>query len=110
MSNVLAETARSLRGLPAQPLPDQSAWERLATDLTPPASEAVPDRLAIADYLARLTPEQQLVLSLRFYDGLSHDEIAVRLGISPANARVRLCRALAAAKAIAGVAPREDRP
>ena len=42
------------------------------------------------------------MLQLRFYDGLSHDEIAVRLGISPGNARVRLCRALNAAKASPG--------
>ena len=109
MANVLSETTRSLRRSPAQESADADAWERLAVDLAPDASEAVLNRLAVVGYLAKLPTDQQEVLQLRFKDGLSHDEIAVRLGISPGNARVRLCRALNAAKAIAGAAPREDR-
>jgi RNA polymerase sigma-70 factor (ECF subfamily) len=110
MDNVLLETARSLGRQPAQPPERAGAWERLAADLTPDAAEAVPDRLAIADYLARLPAEHRQMLQLRFYGGLSHEEIAIRLGISPGNARVRLCRALAAAKALAGVSLGEERP
>jgi RNA polymerase sigma-70 factor (ECF subfamily) len=110
MNKVLSEAARSLGRLPAQAPPDAVAWEQLAADLAPQAAEAVPDRLAAADYLARLPAEHRQVLQLRFYDGLSHEEIAARLGVSPGNARVRLCRALAAAKALAGVSPREERP
>lgn len=110
MNNVLFETIRSLRELPAQAPADPAAWERLATDLAPHAANAVLDRLAAADYLSRLPADQQQMLRLRFYEDLSHREIAARLGISEANARVRLCRALAAAKAIAGTGPEEDRP
>jgi RNA polymerase sigma factor (sigma-70 family) len=110
MNKVLSETARSLCRLPAQALPNPAAWEQLAADLTPQAAEAVPDRLTAADYLARLPADYRQLLQLRFYDDLSHDEIAARLGISPGNARVRLCRALAAAKALAGVSPGEERP
>jgi RNA polymerase sigma-70 factor, ECF subfamily len=110
MTNVLSETTRSLRRFPAQESADAAAWERLADDLAPDAADVVPNRLAVAAYLAKLPPEHREVLQLRFYDGLSHDEIAVRLCISPGNARVRLCRALNAAKAIAGAAPREDQP
>jgi RNA polymerase sigma-70 factor (ECF subfamily) len=110
MNKVLSETARSLCRLPAQALEDSAAWEQLAADFSPQAAEAVPDRLAAADYLARLSAEYREMLQLRFYDDLSHEEIAARLGISPGNARVRLCRALAAAKALAGVSPGEERP
>ena len=109
MTNVLSETARSLRRSPAQESADADEWERLAVDLTPDAADVVLKRLDVASYLAKVPPEHREVLQLRFYDGLSHYEIGVRLGISAGNARVRLCRALNAAKAIAGAAPQEDR-
>ena len=110
MNNVLRETIRSLCKMPAQEPEDKAAWERLAIDLTPSAVESVSERLAAADYLARLTPEQRELLRLRFEEDLSHEEISTRLGISPGNARVRLSRALTALKVIAGVGPEEDRP
>jgi RNA polymerase sigma-70 factor (ECF subfamily) len=102
LNKVLCERVRSLARLPEQEPPDQAAWVRLAADLAPRPADAVPDRLTAADYLARLAAEHREVLRLRFFEGLSHEEIAARLGVSPGNARVRLCRALAAAKAIAG--------
>jgi RNA polymerase sigma-70 factor (ECF subfamily) len=110
MNNVLSETTRSLRRSPAQESADRAAWERLAVDFGPDAPEVVLNRLAVAGYLAKLAPDHQEVLQLRFYEGWNHEQIAARLGISPANARVRLCRALNAAKEIAGITPREDRP
>jgi RNA polymerase sigma-70 factor (ECF subfamily) len=110
MAKVLFEIARSLGRQPAQSPEDSAAWERLAADLRPQAVEAVPDRLAVSEYLARLPVEHRRILELRFLDGLSHNEIATRLGISPVNARVRLSRALAAAKVRAGVSPEEERP
>jgi DNA-directed RNA polymerase specialized sigma24 family protein len=60
--------------------------------------------------LSRLSADQRTVLELRFGEGLEHADIATRLGISSGCARVRVCRALAAAKAVAGVAPGEDGP
>jgi RNA polymerase sigma factor (sigma-70 family) len=110
MNNVLSETTRSLRRAPAQESADAAAWEQLAVDLTSDVADVVPSRLDVAGYMEKLPPEHREVLLLRFYDGLSHDDIANRLGISPGNARVRLCRALNAAKVIAGATPREDRP
>jgi RNA polymerase sigma-70 factor, ECF subfamily len=110
LTNVLSETTQSLHRSPAQESEDAADWERLAVDLAPDAADVVPKLLDVAGYLAKLTPEHREMLQLRFYAGLSHDEIAVRLGISQGNARVRLCRALNAARAIAGAAPREDRP
>jgi RNA polymerase sigma-70 factor (ECF subfamily) len=102
LNKVLCERVRSLIRLPGQAPASRAAWERLAADLATHPADAVPDRLTASDYLAKLPAEHQEVLRLRFYGGLSHEELAARLGISPGNARVRLCRALAAAKAMAG--------
>ena len=110
MNLVLCETIRKVRGLPAQEPDDPAAWEELAVDLTPDAAETVPNRLAADDYLAKLQLDDRQVLALRFFDGLSHDEIASRLGISTGYARVRLCRALIALKAVAGDSLQEDTP
>jgi RNA polymerase sigma factor (sigma-70 family) len=110
MNLVLSEIARSLRRLPAQESVDHAAWEQLARDLTPPAEEAIANRLAVQDYLTQLPAEQQELLRLRYLEGLGCDAIAAHLDISVGNARVRLCRALGAIKAVAGTAPREDRP
>jgi RNA polymerase sigma-70 factor (ECF subfamily) len=110
MVNVLFEATRSLGRLPAQEPVAAAAWEEIAVDFASGAADSVSTRLDVAACLAKLSSEHREVLQLRFKDGLSHDEIAVRLGISPGNARVRLCRALSAAREIAGAAPREDRP
>ena len=110
MNNVLFETARSLRKLPAQEPVDSASWERLAIDLRASGVEDVVDRLTSADYLALLLADQQEILRLRYLEDLSFAEIASRLKISEGNARIRLFRALAAAKAIVGAGPKEDRP
>jgi RNA polymerase sigma factor (sigma-70 family) len=44
--------------------------------------------------LERLSPDQKEVIRLRFYDGLSNDQIAARLGVSNDVVRSRLSRAL----------------
>jgi RNA polymerase sigma factor (sigma-70 family) len=110
MNLVLCETIRKVRGLPVQEPDDSAAWESLAIDLTPDSAETVPTRLAADDYMGKLRPEDRQVLQLRFYDSLSHDEIACRLGISTGYARVRLCRALIALKSIAGASLQEGTP
>jgi RNA polymerase sigma factor (sigma-70 family) len=46
------------------------------------------------DALGRLRPERRTVLVLRYYEQLSHDEIAVVLGCRPATVRSRTRRAL----------------
>lgn len=86
---------------------DPAAWDRLAADLAPPVADA---RLDLPVYLARLAPDQRAILDLRYRDGLDGDALAARLGISPGAARVRLCRALDAARTAAGATPAEDRP
>jgi RNA polymerase sigma-70 factor (ECF subfamily) len=109
MTNVLRETARSNHKLPAQEAADPAVWEQLAVDVASLSTEAEADRLTITEILSRLPAEQQQMVRLRFYDRLSHEEIAARLGITAGNARVRLYRAIAAAQAIAGVGPKEER-
>ena len=41
-----------------------------------------------------LTPDQRIVLTLRFYADLSVDEIAARVGTRPGTVKSRLHRAL----------------
>jgi RNA polymerase sigma factor (sigma-70 family) len=110
MNMVLLEMIRSLRRLPVQMPAEATAWEQFTADLAAHAPEVVLDRLAAKDYLTRLPAEQRELLRLRFYESLSHNEIAARLGISTVTARVRLCRALTELKTIAGAGPGEDRP
>lgn len=110
MNNVLFETVRSQRQMPVQELPDAAQWERLTANLESGSVQSVANRLDVDCYLAQLAAEHKEVLQLRFLDGLGHEEIAARLGISVGNARVRLYRALIAAKIVAGVDAKEDRP
>ena len=106
MNNVLFETMRTIRRQPAQESADSAAWERLAVDLHAARRDTVPSRLDVADCLAKLPSEYREVLQLRFTDGLeSRRDSRSGLGISTGNARVRLCRAINAAKAIAGADP-----
>lgn len=43
---------------------------------------AMLDRVLVDDLLAQLPPREQLIVELRFWDGMSQSEIADRLGIS----------------------------
>jgi RNA polymerase sigma-70 factor (ECF subfamily) len=108
LNKVLLENSQSRPGRQTQ-LPDNpAAWERLAVDLTRAHDDVVADRLDALSYLSRLPVNQRNILELRYRDNLDHSEIAARLGLSPGAARVRLCRALAALKEIAGLGPEED--
>lgn len=51
------------------------------------------ERLARA--FAQLDPEQQAIVLFAHVDGLTHEAIASRLGITPAHSRTKLSRALA---------------
>jgi RNA polymerase sigma-70 factor (ECF subfamily) len=110
MNNVLAETSRALRRSPVQDVGDTAAWNRLVVDLGSDPADIVAGSLDVEVYLTKLPSEHREVLRLRFYEGLSNDGLAARLGISLGNARVRLCRALNAIREIAGASPREKRP
>jgi len=48
----------------------------------------------LADALRRLSPDDRLVVALRYVLGLTSTEIGLAIGLSPAGARTRLARAL----------------
>lgn len=54
------------------------------------------DRLALDEALGQLSPEQRAVLTLKFIEGYSHDEIGEILGINNQASRGRLFRAVRA--------------
>jgi RNA polymerase sigma-70 factor (ECF subfamily) len=56
----------------------------------------------LLDALAGLSAENREIISLRYGSGLSGDEVARHLGISEANVRTRLWRALKRLKAAVG--------
>jgi RNA polymerase sigma-B factor len=58
--------------------------ERLASHIGGPDAslDTVEDRELLAPALARLAPREQLILQLRFAEGLTQSEIAARVGIS----------------------------
>lgn len=101
--------ARAVRRQASQPA-DSAKWELFATDMCAPPADAADASFDIPVYLARLTSDQRDLLDMRYRDGLELDQIAVRLGIRPGAVRVRMCRALAAARDAAGLMPTEDRP
>ncbi len=54
----------------------------------------VPDEVAIERALARLRPDDRIVLALRYYRDMKVDDIAAAMGIRPRAASSRLHRAL----------------
>lgn len=71
--------------------------ERMLRSLTTPSAHA--DRneelLQLERAFARLTDQQQEIIRLIRLDGLDHEKVGRRLGISAANSRTRFSRALA---------------
>jgi RNA polymerase sigma-70 factor, ECF subfamily len=110
LNNVLSEFVRSMRHSPTQQPADVATWESIAVDLAPDAAKYVLEPSEVVECLVKLPQEHREILQLRFYEDLSHEQIAVRLAISPGNARVRLSRALTAVRQLAGEISREVRP
>ena len=92
--NVLADTvrrdqietrARERLGLPLN-LGTEDGFTEVEERLSP--------RLALERQLAALSPGERAALELRVIDELPYDEVATRLDIQPAAARLRVSRAL----------------
>jgi RNA polymerase sigma-70 factor (ECF subfamily) len=79
---------RRLTWLPFTP-DDEERWVAPGADLPTLCAE----REGVRAALNRLTPPQRACLLLRARDGLSIDEVARALGMSPGNVRVTLSRA-----------------
>jgi RNA polymerase sigma-70 factor (sigma-E family) len=65
-------------------------------DPAPDHAELHAERAAVVAELAKLPRKQRAVLVLRFYEGLSDDEVAQVLGCRPSTVRSNASRALAA--------------
>lgn len=94
LNHVLSEQCREVRKQPAQPDADPAVWDALEARL---AGDA-PD---LTDLLDALPADQRHIVSIHHLDGMSHREIADRLGISEAASRVRLARAMNALRQLA---------
>jgi RNA polymerase sigma factor (sigma-70 family) len=62
--------------------------------LAPDAYGPTDDRGLLQPAMARLAPDQRVVVALRFYRDLSIEQIADRLGVRPGTVKSRLHRAL----------------
>jgi RNA polymerase sigma-70 factor (ECF subfamily) len=81
-----------------------SRWRTrdLSSDMQLMASDAyraTHDRSLLWPALARLEPDQRVVVALRFYRDLSVDQIAARLDLRPGTVKSRLHRALRSLRA-----------
>lgn len=65
----------------------------LSDEPGPAPEPALVERLAVEQALTRITPDHRAVLVLRFWEGLSYEEIAGVLQISLSAAKMRLHRA-----------------
>jgi RNA polymerase sigma factor (sigma-70 family) len=83
------------RGLAVQP--DDPAVEAQLSELRCPAEELDRQRrvLRLATVLQELSPKCRAVVALHFWQGLSYEEVAARLGCSPHNVKKYVCQALA---------------
>ncbi len=88
--------ARERLGLPVD-LATEDGYTRVEQRLSP--------RLALARHVEALAPHERDALELRIIQELSYEEIARRLAIRPAAARLRVSRAL---RRLASAVPKEE--
>jgi RNA polymerase sigma factor (sigma-70 family) len=89
-------------------LPDLLLAARGGPD-APPAGPVPEERLALLSGLDRLPRRQRQVLQLVFYVGLTVDEAAETLGVSPGSARVHYGRGKKRLANLLGISGREGR-
>jgi RNA polymerase sigma-70 factor (ECF subfamily) len=95
----------------------QQAARRRTTDIsvqpklaTPDASQAVHDKIQIEQGLARLKPDDRIVLALRYYHDLKLRDIANVLDIPTGTAKSRLNHAHARLRAVLDRSSSEEHP
>jgi RNA polymerase sigma factor (sigma-70 family) len=73
-------------------------WDNGIKDALANKTESIEQKISISKTLQLLQPIQQQVLSLKYFEGFSNEEIAVIIGKSHQNTRVIISRALKAFK------------
>ena len=96
LNNVLKEHCRKLRRQPVQPPADHGDWDKLSMRMDPTL-----DTSELTVLLDRLSEESRRIATMHRIDGLSHQEIAAKLGISVGNSRVKVARVMSKLKQIA---------
>ena len=78
-----------------RPVPDSEAVERMEAPAREADSpESVVDRLGVADLLRQIPAQEAGLLRMRFFDGLSQNQIAERTGIPLGTVKMRMVQAL----------------
>ncbi|MGH9078297.1 MAG: SigB/SigF/SigG family RNA polymerase sigma factor [Acidimicrobiales bacterium] len=69
-----------------------------------PGLDGAEGRATLSPLLSRLPPREQMILHMRFFEGLTQSEIASRLGISQMHVSRLLARSMAQLRSVAGAA------
>jgi RNA polymerase sigma-70 factor (ECF subfamily) len=101
--NLTADFVRRRASRPTLPLPEAGTHAALTT---PDGAEASDRAHDLRGAIRHLTDDQQQVIILRFFHGLSHDETAAVLGRSSGAVRVLQSRALSALRRVMTGQPR----
>ena len=83
-------------------LDDMEDWEVPGVDDMGKALNVMAARQAVAKALAHLDDRSRAVVTMKYFDGLSGEEIAERMNLSVANVRTILSRALDAMEGVLG--------
>ena len=75
---------------------DLPRWQQVPHDEATPSKSAMrrEDAARLLELIGKLTVEQQQLITWRFFENLSHKEIATRLGITETTSRQRAHQAL----------------
>ncbi len=105
--NVVREEVRAAHRQPAQQPADSTLWAESAVAPPPQDADVAAIRTLVEQHLVRLSPDDQAVVRMRFFDELSLQDIAVKLNIRYVAARMRFSRALRRLQELACTTPEE---
>jgi RNA polymerase sigma factor (sigma-70 family) len=107
--NIVREEIRFANHQPVQQPADTSLWAGSVVATAPQDADLAAIRTFVEQHLIRLSPDDRTVVRMRFFDGLSLQDIAVKLNIGYVAARMRFSRALRRLQELARTSP-EERP